>query len=108
MVNEVEPRLVSTAREMVADGRSWRDIVPELEAQADGDRAALAHAALHWVRQMRSRASSDFAASAVLRALEAALNRTPRAEAGASGSVRRSRRLAGEERQSRRTAAVRK
>lgn len=80
MDHEVEPPLVSTARALVADGRSWRDVAPELEAQANGDRDALAVAALHWVREMRHRPSDDFAAAAVLRALEAALNRTPRAE----------------------------
>src|SRR5690606_16176829 len=78
MTHEVVPPLVATARAMVADGRSWRDVAPELRAQANGDRDALAQATLHWVREMRHRPSGDLAASAVLRALEAALNRTPR------------------------------
>ena len=81
MDHEAEPPLVSTARTMVADGRSWRDVVPKLQAQANGDRDALAQATLHWVRHMRHRPSDDFAASAVLRGLEAALNRTPPAAA---------------------------
>lgn len=77
MNHEREHPLVSTARALVADGRSWRDVVPELQAQANGDRDALAQATLHWVREMHRRPSDDYAASSVLRALEAALNRTP-------------------------------
>lgn len=83
MTRAPEPPLVTTARSMIADGRSWRDVVPELQAQAQGDRDALAQAALHWVRRMRHRPSDDFAASAVLRALEAALVGTPLAGARA-------------------------
>lgn len=81
MDHEAEPPLVSTARALVVHGRSWRDVAPELQAQANGDRDALAQATLHWVRRMRHRPSDDFAAAAVLRALEAALNRTPLAAA---------------------------
>lgn len=77
MNHDHEPPLVTTARAEVADGRSWRDVVPDLQAQANDDRDALAQATLHWVREMRHRPSDDFAAAAVLRALEAALDRTP-------------------------------
>lgn len=73
-----EPALVTTARRMQAAGTPWRDIARELEANAGGSRGALAEAALHWVSGMRRRPSDDFRSYAVLRALEAALDRTPR------------------------------
>lgn len=77
MGDSTEPVLVSVARTRMADGWSWRDVVPELISTANGDRDALAEAALHWVRRMRHLPSDDFQASAALRAIEAALFRTP-------------------------------
>lgn len=73
-----EPELVTTAREQVAAKTPWRDVAADLEVRALGDRDALAQAALYWVREVGRRPSDDFQASAVLRALEAALGSTPR------------------------------
>lgn len=62
-----EPTLVTAAREMVGAGTPWRDAAAHLEAQADGDRDALAAAALYWVRAVGRRPSDDFEASASAR-----------------------------------------
>ena len=53
---------------------------PGDQTKAGGDRDELAEATLHWVRERGRRPSDDFQASAVLRALEAALARTSRGQ----------------------------
>lgn len=80
LTRRTEPVLVTTAREMVATGTPWRDVARELETKAGGARDELAEATLYWVREVGRRPSDDFQASAVLRALEAALARTPRGQ----------------------------
>lgn len=80
LTERTEPELVTAAREMVSGGVPWRDVAAALEVRAGGARDVLAEATLYWVREMGRRRSDDFQASAVLRALEAALARTPRNE----------------------------
>lgn len=78
LLERTEPPLVTIARDMVAAGKPWRDVAATLVAETDGDREALADAALHWVRVVGRLPSDDFRATATLRALEAALAATPR------------------------------